>query len=59
MTCATANAESKSEAVDLYRLRDERKFSSVEELKTQISRDVHRAERYFEHTATKHILSVV
>jgi riboflavin kinase/FMN adenylyltransferase len=43
----------------LYRLRDERRFSSVEELKTQITRDVTRAESYFEHTATKHILSVI
>jgi len=43
----------------LYRLRDERKFSSVEELKTQISRDVSRAEGYFEHSATKHMLSVI
>lgn len=43
----------------LYRLRDERRFSSVEELKTQISRDVRRAENYFEHTATKHMLSVI
>ena len=29
-------------------LRDERKFSSVEELKTQIMRDVDRANSYFE-----------
>jgi riboflavin kinase/FMN adenylyltransferase len=43
----------------LYRLRDERRFSSVEELKKQITRDVSRAEGYFEHTATKHMLSVV
>jgi len=43
----------------LYRLRDERKFSSVEELKKQISRDVSRAAGYFEHAATKHMLSVI
>jgi riboflavin kinase/FMN adenylyltransferase len=43
----------------LYRLRDERRFSSVDELKTQITRDVTRAESYFEHSATKHMLSVV
>ena len=43
----------------LYRLRDERRFSSVEQLKTQISRDVSRAESYFEHTATKHMLAVI
>ena len=43
----------------LYRLRDERKFSSVEELKTQIERDVTRAESYFERAGTKHMLSVI
>ncbi len=31
----------------LYRLRDERKFSSPEELRSQIVNDVHRAETYF------------
>jgi riboflavin kinase/FMN adenylyltransferase len=43
----------------LYRLRDERKFSSVDELTKQIKTDVARAEEYFEHTATKHMLAVV
>jgi len=43
----------------LYRLRDERKFSSLEELKTQIDRDVHRAISYFERAGTKHILAVI
>jgi len=43
----------------LYRLRDERRFSSVEELKRQITRDVERADGYFEHAATKHMLSVI
>jgi len=43
----------------LYRLRDERKFGSVEELKRQIARDVTRAESYFEHAGTKHMLSVI
>ena len=42
----------------LYRLRDERKFTSVEQLKTQIMRDVDRANNYFERTGTKHMLSV-
>jgi riboflavin kinase/FMN adenylyltransferase len=31
----------------LHRLRDERKFDSAEQLKTQILRDIRRAERYF------------
>jgi riboflavin kinase/FMN adenylyltransferase len=43
----------------LYRLRDERKFSSIDQLKTQIARDAQRAESYFERAGTKHMLSVM
>ena len=43
----------------LYRLRDERKFGSVEELTRQITTDVARAQSYFERTGTKHMLSVI
>jgi len=43
----------------LYRLRDERKFNSVDELKRQITRDVDRANSYFERAGTKHMLSVI
>jgi riboflavin kinase/FMN adenylyltransferase len=43
----------------LHRLRAERKFSSIDELKTQISRDVARANSYFERAGTKHMLSVI
>jgi riboflavin kinase/FMN adenylyltransferase len=43
----------------LYRLRDERKFSSIEQLKSQIARDVERANSYFERTGTKHMISVI
>ena len=43
----------------LHRLRDERKFSSIEDLKTQISRDVARANSYFERAGTKHMISVI
>ncbi len=43
----------------LYRLRDERKFSSVDELKSQILRDVGRANSYFERAGTKHMLAVI
>ena len=43
----------------LYRLRDERKFASIEELKTQIKRDVDRANSYFERAGTKHMLAVI
>ena len=43
----------------LYRLRDERKFSGIDELKTQIDRDVRRANSYFERAGTKHMLEVI
>jgi len=43
----------------LYRLRDERKFNSVEELTRQIARDVDRAQNYFERAGSKHMLSVI
>ncbi len=43
----------------LYRLRDEKKFSSVEQLTTQIARDVERANSYFDRTGTKHMLAVI
>ena len=43
----------------LYRLRDERKFNSVDELKSQIFRDVDRANSYFERAGTKHMLAVI
>src|SRR6476620_8195441 len=43
----------------LHRLRDEQKFSSLDDLKRQISKDVARADNYFSRTATRHMLSVV
>jgi riboflavin kinase/FMN adenylyltransferase len=43
----------------LYRLRDERKFGSIDLLKEQITRDVARAESYFERAGTKHMLAVI
>jgi riboflavin kinase/FMN adenylyltransferase len=43
----------------LHRLRDERKFGSIEELKTQIGNDVKRAESYFERSGVRHTLSLV
>jgi riboflavin kinase/FMN adenylyltransferase len=42
----------------LYRLRDEKRFGSIDELKTQIQRDVKRAENYFERAGTKHMLAL-
>lgn len=42
----------------LHRLRAERKFASVAELKKQIERDVLRAERYFERQGVNRSLSI-
>ena len=42
----------------LHRLRDEKKFASLEELKQQIQTDVTRAEWYFERSGTRHALSI-
>ncbi len=43
----------------LYRLRNERKFDSLESLKIQITKDVDRAESYFERAGAKHMLSIL
>jgi len=43
----------------LHRLREEKKFSSIDELKSQIERDVARAKNYFEHSGVKNTLSIV
>ena len=43
----------------LHRLRPERKFNSLDELKFQIKSDVARAQKYFEHGGVKKSLSVV
>lgn len=42
-------AQTEVELCFLRRLRDEMKFPSVEDLREQISRDVHRARRFFHH----------
>ena len=43
----------------LHRLREEKKFGSIEELKFQIERDVSRAQNYFERSGVKKELAVV
>ena len=43
----------------LHRLREEKKFSSIDELKFQIKRDVARAQDYFERAGVKRELSVL
>jgi riboflavin kinase / FMN adenylyltransferase len=42
----------------LHRLRDEKKFGSIDELKNQIGRDVARAQRYFERSGVKGSLAI-
>ena len=43
----------------LRRLREEKKFNSVDELKSRIAEDVARACSYFKHGGVKNSLSVV
>jgi riboflavin kinase / FMN adenylyltransferase len=43
----------------LHRLRDEKKFGSVDELKAQIDRDVTRAQKYFEKSGVKRSLAIM
>jgi riboflavin kinase/FMN adenylyltransferase len=43
----------------LHRLRDEKKFTSIDELKARIEMDVARAEEYFEHGGVRKRLAVV
>ncbi len=43
----------------LHRLRDERKFGSIEELRAQIERDITRAHSYFARSGSQHTLSLV
>jgi riboflavin kinase / FMN adenylyltransferase len=43
----------------LHRLRDERKFNSLDELTSQIGKDVGRAISYFERAGTRNMLSIM
>jgi riboflavin kinase/FMN adenylyltransferase len=43
----------------LHRLRDEKKFGSIDELKSQIARDVSRANRYFDRAGVKRSLTII
>lgn len=43
----------------LYRLRDEKKFDSLESLKAQVEKDVARAEDYFARAGARHMLSIL
>jgi len=43
----------------LHRIRDERKFSGIDELKDQIERDTHRALNYFDYQGVRNMLDVL
>jgi riboflavin kinase/FMN adenylyltransferase len=43
----------------LHRLRDEKKFGSLAELKAQINQDVSRAQAYFERSGVRRALSII
>jgi riboflavin kinase/FMN adenylyltransferase len=43
----------------LHRLRNERKFASIDELKQQIARDLERASEYFERSGVSRMLAIV
>ena len=43
----------------LHRIRDERKFSGIEEIKTQIQKDTETALDYFSHEGVKNMLEIV
>jgi len=43
----------------LHRIRDERKFDGIEELKAQIEKDTGRALNYFRHEGVRNMLEVL
>lgn len=43
----------------LHRIRDERKFNGIDELKAQIERDTQRARNYFRHQGVKNMLALL
>ena len=43
----------------LHRIRDERKFNGIDELKAQIERDSNRARNYFSHPGVKNMLAIL
>jgi riboflavin kinase / FMN adenylyltransferase len=43
----------------LHRIRDERKFGGIEELRAQIEKDTRRALNYFSHEGVKNMLEIV
>lgn len=43
----------------LHRIRDERKFNGIDELKAQIEKDTRRARNYFRHQGVKNMLEIL
>ena len=43
----------------LHRIRDERKFSGIDELKAQIEKDTRRARNYFGHRGVRNMLEIL
>ena len=43
----------------LHRIRDERKFSGIDELRAQIERDTQRAANYFRHRGVQNMLEIL
>lgn len=43
----------------LHRIRDERKFNGIDELKSQIERDTRRARNYFRHQGVRNMLALL
>ena len=43
----------------LHRIRDERKFNGIDELKAQIEKDSSRARNYFRHQGVKNMLEIL
>ena len=43
----------------LHRIRDERKFNGIDELKSQIERDTRRARNYFHHQGVRNMLALL
>ncbi len=43
----------------LHRIRDERKFNGIDELKAQIEKDTQRARNYFDHQGVKNMLAML
>jgi riboflavin kinase/FMN adenylyltransferase len=43
----------------LHRIRDEKKFNGIDDLKAQIERDTYRARNYFHHQGVKNMLAIL